>query len=73
MSLDIYFPEDITRVLAALSQANARNGTDTYQEALDDVAVALGLDLEVSNGRPIDGGSGNDRILPAIFSYRRGE
>jgi hypothetical protein len=59
MGLDIYFPEDIARILAALSQANARNGTEAYQAALDDVAAAFGLTqvvivMEVGNERQIE-------------------
>jgi hypothetical protein len=59
MGLDVFFPENIARTLLALSQANARAVTlarrygasdrivsiaaDAYQAALDDVAMAFGL------------------------------
>lgn len=44
MSLQVYYPQDIKRVLAALASAGDLHGPE-YRKALHDVALAFGVDL----------------------------
>lgn len=44
MALDVYYPTDIKRVLAALSSSGELRGPE-YQKALHDVALAFGVEF----------------------------
>jgi len=42
MALDLWYPNDVARILAALASAGSGNGPD-YLRALHDVALAFGV------------------------------
>lgn len=47
MALDLWFPEDVTRILLSLARAELRHGDsqwhDGYMAALEDVGTAFGI------------------------------
>ena len=55
MALDVWFPDDVTRILTALSSAGCHYGPE-YHAALRDVALAFGVDLPpfVEFGQVVD-------------------
>ena len=44
MALDMWFRDDVTRILTALASAGDQHGPE-YQKALSDVALAFGVTL----------------------------
>ena len=53
MALDLYFKDDIIRILTAISSAGDQHGPE-YQKALGDVALAFGINVgESCNGQPV--------------------
>jgi hypothetical protein len=56
MSLDVWYPQDIQRVLVALASAGELQGPE-YHKALDDVALAFGVLLVIADPpwRAVDG------------------
>jgi hypothetical protein len=58
MSLDVWYPDDVIRILAALASAGELQGPE-YHKALDDVALAFGVLLVIADPpwRVVDSGA----------------